>query len=226
MFTIISTYSPDFASALDLFVPTWLTNSGASEIVIHDIDAGTWMENIVARNQIIHDEVVARSSRGEKVLSLDIDTLVLRDLSGGFSGDHAFSVARWPEVQMGVTFFNTARPFKWNRWMGDTLRMIQKECVYRGPKTRNPQYENRQCDQKVWKPRLWSTPDEVCKLGEWEWNYNAKESHQWERDLPTLKDITRVLHLKGHGKWPRERLEFAKRLWPKELECLELPPAS
>jgi hypothetical protein len=215
-FTIISTISPDFASALDVFVPTWHANSGASEIAIHTIDQGSWSANIVERNQIIHDEVVGRSARGEKVLSLDIDCLVLRDLSGGFSPDHPFSVSRWPEVQMGAAFFNTSIDFPWKEWMDATMAMVRERCTYRDT-TR----DNRQHDQFVWKPRLWAVPDKVCKLGDWEWNYNFKEIHQWERDLPLLRDITKVLHLKGHGPpWPMDKIEFAKRLWPEELSCI------
>lgn len=216
-YVIISTISPDFESARDLFVPTWTANSGASEIVIHDIDAGSWAANIVARNQIIHDEVVARSATGQKVLSLDIDCLVIRDLYGGFSADHPISVSRWPEVQMGAAFFNTSIDFPWAKWMGDTMAMVREKCSYRDPRR-----DNRQHDQFVWKPRLWAIEKQVCKLGDWEWNYNFKEWHQWERDLPTLKDITKVLHVKGHGPpWPMDKIEFAKRLWPKELACIQ-----
>lgn len=215
-FTIISTISPDFQSALDIFVSTWYANSGASEIVIHEINQGSWPANIIRRNEILHAEVISRSIRGEKVLSLDIDTLVLRDLSGGFSDDHAFSVAGWPDVNMGVFFLNTSVRFPWRQWMDATLARVKRDCV-----VRDPSQPNRRCDTEAWRPRLWSYPAHVCKLGTWEWNYHHKEMHQWQRDLPLLRDITKVLHLKGHGDWPMDKIEFAKRLWPEELSCIK-----
>jgi len=215
-FTIVSTYTDDFASALGLFVPTWEANAGATDIVIHHIeDQGSWAANIIRRNEILHDAILAGVERREPILSLDIDTLVLRDLSGGFSPDHAISVAGWPDVNMGVTFFNTRAAFPWRKWMDETRRLVQTKCPQRDPK-----HVNRRCDTEVWRPRLHQVFRDVCKLGLWEWNYHCREMHQWERDLPVLRDVCRVLHLKGHGDWPREKIDFAKRLWPEELLCI------
>lgn len=216
-FTIISTYSPEFARALDVFVPTWYANSRAERIVIHRIEEqGSWAANIIRRNQIIHDEVVKRAANRERVLSLDIDILVLKDLSAGFCDEHPFSVAGWPDVNMGVFFLNTAVPFPWRQWMDETLARVLRECPQR-----DPQHVNRRCDTEVWRPRLHQAFRHVCKLGVWEWNYHCREMHQWERDLPALRDVVRLIHLKGHGDWPAEKLDFAKRLWPKELSCLQ-----
>lgn len=217
-FSIITTLSPEFARARRDFIPTWEANAGADDIVVHEIDEGTWVGNIVKRAEIIVAELLKRLPRGEKVLALDADCLVLRDLAGGFSEHHIMSLARWPQVNMGVVFFNLAVDFKWGRWLGDTLEEIKEEAT----RERKATHE---CDQVVWRPRLHAIEEKIYKLSEWEWNYNTFDYNYWRHELPKIKDIVRVLHIKGHGDWNYAaldtKLRFAKRNWPEECACIE-----
>jgi hypothetical protein len=217
-FVIVTTISPEFERAEKEFLPTWHANSGADDIVVHRIDEGTWAKNICRRAEIVRKELMERLPCGEKVLALDADCLVLKDLSGGFSDRHIMSVARWPNVNMGVLFFNLGISWKWHDWLRDTVALIRQEASRPG---RKPTHE---CDQVVWRPRLQAMPDKIMQLAEWEWNYNNFELAQWRRELPGLRDIVRVLHIKGHGDFEYacldQKLEFAKRLWPRELRCI------
>ena len=219
-FTIITTLSPEFERAKRDFIPTWHANSGADEIVVHPIDEGSWVRNIVRRSEIFRDELLERLPRGENVLVLDADCIVLRDLGEGFSDEHIISVARWPNVNMGVVFFNLAIPFKWEHWLNDTVEKIRIEAA-------GSRKATHECDQAVWRPRLHAMPDKIFKLPEWEWNYNNFDLPQWHYELPDLRDIVRVLHIKSHGNWLYakldEKLKFAKKLWPAKLACVPDP---
>lgn len=219
-FTIITTISPEFTRAERDFFPTWHANSGADSIVVHKIDEGSWHRNILRRAELFRDELIARKRNRERVLLLDADCIVLRNLSEGFSDDHAISVARWPQVNMGVAFFNLAiqpRPWPWTGF----LRNIVKEIAAKVAGGHTPQHE---CDQVIWRPALHQIESHVLKLAEWEWNYNCFDLPQWERELPKLKEITRVIHIKGHGDWEYAqldaKLDYARALWPKELACI------
>ncbi len=219
-FTIITTVSPEFARAQRDFIPTWHANSGADSIVVHKIDEDSWHQNILRRAEIFCDELITRIRHGERVLLLDADCIVLRDLSEGFSDAHPISVARWPQVNMGVAFFNLSRhpwPTPWKVF----LRDIVKEIAAKVAGGHTPQHE---CDQVIWRPRLHQMEGHVYKLAEWEWNYNCFDLPQWERELPTLKEITRVIHIKGHGDWEYAqldaKLDYARSLWSKELACI------
>ena len=216
-FTIITTLSPEFERAHRDFIPTWYANSGADQIVVHPIDEGSWVGNIVKRAEILNIELIARLPRGEKVLALDADCLVLKNLEAGFLDDHIMSVARWPNVNMGVVFFNLGVKFKWVRWLLDTLAMIKEEAK----KDRKASHE---CDQVIWRPRLHAHAQLIYKLPEWEWNYNNFELHQWRHELPAIRDVAKVIHIKGHGDWQYAELDaklrLAKELWPKELACI------
>jgi len=220
-FTIITTLSPDYARAERELLPTWCANSGAAEIVVHRIDEGSWERNIAARATIIRDELLARLPTGERVLSLDIDCLVLRDLSSGFSDRHLVSVARWPSPQMGVVFFNLAVPFEWATWLTEIHDEIQREVKRQVERGRNPMHE---LDQKIWRPRLFGIRERVRKLPDYVWNYSDFDLANWRRDLPGLQPLLRVAHLKGHGDFCfarlAEKIAVAKTIWPKELACI------
>jgi hypothetical protein len=220
-FTIITTVSPDFREAAErVFFPTWRANAGADEIVVHPIDKGQWHKNIAKRADILTGELCERTRHRERVLSLDADCLILNDLSEGFSPEHAISVARWPHVNMGVAFFNLARqpwPFRWRRWLAGIRMQIHGHVL--GGHTKNWE-----CDQVIWRPKLHQIAAQVYRLAEWEWNYNEFDLPQWKRELPKLRDITRVVHIKGHGDWGYAQLDakvaYLKELWPKELACI------
>jgi hypothetical protein len=221
-FAIITTISPEFEIAREVFFPTWYANSGADKIVIHEIDEGAWHKNILARAHVLRDEIAARASRKERFLFLDADCLVLGDLSGGFSADHCMSVARWPNVNMGVAFFNLAvqpMPFRWRKWIHWIVMQIQVKVAA----GHTPQHE---CDQVIWRPRLHQIHPMVCRLEELEFNYSEFDLPYWKRLLPQIRPIgwPRVVHIKGHGDWEYaqldEKLAYLKTLWPEELACI------
>ena len=151
------------------------------------------------------------------MLLLDADCLVLRELSGGFSDHHAISVARWPDPNMGVAFFNLGIPFPWKPWLTEIASEIHN-LPPRGDS------EQKVFDQTVWTPKLRGVSENVYRLQESIWNYNSTDLNPWRDELPQLKDTVRVLHFKGHGEWEKyqfpERLAFAKALWPDELACM------
>jgi hypothetical protein len=224
-FTIITTVSPDFRDRFDtVFRPTW-ENAGAAEIVVHDIDAGSWPGNVRERARHMRGEVLRRVGNGERVLFLDADCIVIRDLSGGFSPDHAISVARWPNPNMGVAFFNLAvdpARFTWPGFIMYVVTDIERKVGRRLERDENPMLE---CDQPVWRHYLQTVVAKVFRLPEWEYNYSEFDLPVWTRQLPNLRPILKVLHIKGHGDWQFAELDkkvaYAKTLWPEELSCIE-----
>jgi hypothetical protein len=212
-FTIITTLSPDYTEAWRQIMPTWFVNSGASEIVVHRIDEGGWVANIIRRNEIMRDEILQRMQGKQRVLFIDADCLILRPLGGGFSDTCPMSLARWPEVNMGVFFVNLTVPFDWENWMQRIIKLVWKDA-------QKPHKPTHGYDQFVWQPCVNTIPDQVAKLDEDEWNYNNFDVPQWEIDLPRIKDTVRIWHLKGHGAWSKEKLEFLHRAFPRELACV------
>ena len=203
-FTIVTTLSPDYADAMELFIPSWFRNSGADEIVIHRIDEESWAKNIVRRTEVWVEEVLAR--QGAKLLFLDADCMVLGDLRDGFV--HCpISVARWPRPNMGVVFVNTrSRVTNVGEWMRDTCAEIVAELE----SSTDPE-SGYSFDQIVWHRRLaWLG---VGKLDENIWNYNRIGIDQWKKDLPAIKDDVKILHFKHHGKWPMDCVTYAKELF-------------
>ncbi len=214
-FTIITTISPDFADAWRWFLPAWYANSGADEIVVHRIDEPSWAKNVMRGSEILADEIGRRAARREKVLALDADCLVLRDLSGGFSDTHHISVARWPSPNMGVAFFNTAMPLDWVAWMGAGVDELRRALVASDDPEAGYSF-----DQPIWHRRLKQPGIQVCRLDEHEWNYNRTELDQWKKDLPTLRGTVRVVHFKHHGQWAQDKLDYLASLFPKETSCI------
>ncbi len=219
-FTIITTVSPDFAHLERQFMPTWYANSGATEIVVRHLDDGPWDRNISQRAGILSNELLSRVAREERVLLLDADCLVLRDLSGGFSDRHAISVARWPNPNMGVACFNLGISFPWRTWLPEVAREIHNLPAREGS-------AQKVFDQTVWTPKLRGMSKYVYRLQESIWNYNSTDLDQWRDELPQMRNAVRVLHFKGHGEWQKyqfpERLAAAKALWPDLLACMGDP---
>ncbi len=227
-FTLISTVSPDFEPMAErVFFPTF-GNAGAARVVIHRIDAGSWAGNIGARAEIIQQEILNRYYHKERLLFIDADCMVLRDLSGGFSQYHAVSVARWPSPNMGVLYcnlavepgaFDASGQTTWPAFMAAVTRDIGRAAKKR---RRDPMLE---CDQPVWRHYLQVIVKRLYRLPEWEYNYSEFDLPVWRRQLPNLQPIMKVLHVKGHGDWKlaklRDKVAYAKTLWPEELACIE-----
>lgn len=204
-FTIITALSPDYAKAMEYFIPSWFANSGADEIVIHRIDEGSWAKNAVRRGEIVLREVRGRS--GSRVLMLDADCMVLGNLSGGFT-DQPLAMARWPRPNIGVTFINLATDFPVCDWLAEVVDATKQSLGV------DTEPESGYCiDQRAWHLKLAEIEEHVTKLDENVWNYNRLGLGQWRKDLPAIKDDVKILHFKYHGKWPVDCIDYAKELF-------------
>lgn len=238
-FDIVTTVSPDFREMFDaIFRPTW-ENAGAAEVIVHEIDEGSWPGNIKRRAEVLRDEALSRlphlaiqsdktiktvePTKPPRWIALDADCMVLRDLSGAFADNRMLSVARWPNVNMGVVAYNMPAATKrtWEWLLDGVVRDVTRHATRRMERDPNPMLE---CDQAVWRPRLHGMEQHIHKLPEWIWNYSNFDLPQWRLELPDLQPLLRVLHIKGHGDWGLARLSdkvaYAKTLWPKELSCV------
>lgn len=204
-FTIITTLSPSYAAAMDLFIPSWFRNSGADEIVIHQIDEGSWAKNILKRNELWIEEVMAR---GGKLLFLDADCMVVSDLWEGFRGK-TFSLARWPVPNMGAVFLDLQAAPGWLlEWMAGVCDEISDELAISDDPESGYGF-----DQTVWHRQLAGIAEHVHQLDETIWNYNRIGIDQWRKDLPAIKNEVKILHFKHHGAWPMDCVNYAKELF-------------
>lgn len=238
-FDLVTTVSPDFRDRFEsVFRPTW-ENAGAQSIIVHEIDEGSWPGNIRRRAEVLRDEALSRLLRfklkgdGEleslrpenctRWIALDADCIVLRSLDAGFADGHMLSVARWPNVNMGVAFYHMseATTRTWEYLLDRVVANVSRQATRRQTRDPNPMLE---CDQAVWRPFLHGMEQRVWKLPEWIWNYSNFDLPQWKYELPDIRNILRVLHIKGHGNWAMaqldEKVAYAKTLWPEELACI------
>ncbi len=209
-YVIISTVSPDFIAAINLFVPSWFRNSKATEIRIHSIDSGSWVENILNRNRIIRDVVCGNRCR---IVSIDIDCFVLDSLFDGFDGKHPIAVARWPRPNMGVAFFDTTLPFDWKGFFDPLIR----DMIARAEKD-----PKRFGDQRSWTEALLRIESQVNKL-DINWNF-CYEPRRW---YPKLNSNIKIAHIKGskhphHGDWehtkPKKKIDSIRRMFPEKVK--------
>jgi len=208
-FDIVTTVSEDFVSGLDLFVPSWARYSGADSIRIHLARTSNWYEGIIERNVNLYKELLEASITGRRVLSLDLDVFVLENLEGGFDGDHPIAVARWPEPNMGVAFFDTSIEFDWSRFFDPLIEKITERC--RNPKVWGTNgRKGRLGDSPCWFEALRSVAPMIRKLDPNVWNF-CSAPQDTERLLTKHREKVKVLHLKGRGNWTTEE-RFRRRL--------------
>ncbi len=215
-FDIITTVSPNLASGIPLFLPSWFRNSGAKHILVRSTDSESWYENIITRNEHIRERVQA----GRRIVSLDLDCFVVKNLARGFDGIHPISVARWPEANMGVAFFDGQLYFDWPAFFGPLMDAITVRC--RNPKFWDrPEQKGRFGDQPPWQEALAPVEQEVGKLDMNVWNF-CHQPEDWDAALRTYQEDVRVIHIKGRGAWHLERyqkkINLVRELFPDAIK--------
>ncbi len=199
-FTILTAISPDYADTLQRFIPTWACNSGAAGIDIRMLTGTTWHDNITQRTRHIRDAVTEAARHRRKVVWLDADIYVVRSLAGGFRDGFPLSIARWPNINAGVIYFNTEVAVDWARLLGDVYSEISDR-------------PHGSSDQAIWHKHLCKGEQMVNKLDGEEWNYTGLWE-DWRSDLLRIKDTVRALHTRGNGQWPDDMDRLARETFP------------
>jgi hypothetical protein len=229
-FTIVAAYTPSYVETLRYCLPSW-RNSGASKIVLEQLPDITgpketaWYDGTAARCEAHYRNITAALDRGERVLALDVDCVVLKDLSSGFSADHPISVARWPDFNMGVMFFNPSSPLRhpafdhlpppidWLEWVRSVTDRIRDNCQrYKG--TLRPAGGCWLADQMAWQSEVQEIQSSVNKLDADVWNF-CPHLNDWEREWERVKDRVKIVHLKGQGQ--SEKHGLPKRLLQRDF---------
>lgn len=217
-FEIHSTISPDFSEGESLFVPSWQRNSGAARITIHRIAGQSWYENIILRNQVIRDVITANRKR---LLFLDIDCFILRNVSDGFDGRHPIAVARWRQPNMGVLFLDGTLSFDWAGFFAPLILRIVRRC--RNPRTWGDlSRKGRFGDQYPWHDALRRVEPAVRKLDMNQWNF-CHQPEDWARELSLHKHEVRIVHVKGRGRWEQQprikaKIDLVRKLFPDKIQ--------
>lgn len=215
-FTILTAISPSYASTLKRFIPTWVANSGAANIDVRILKGKGWSECIVERADIILEAVAEAAEKVENIVWMDADIYVVKPLESGFGewqGD-AMSIARWPNINAGVIYFNTSSDFYFDGFLRSLVDDIAKRCQ------RNPDGSRGESDQQVWVEHLSEIEERVHKLDSDEWNYTGLWEN-WATDLPRIKDTVRALHTRGNGAWPDDIHRLMHETFPEEMACTE-----
>ncbi len=218
-FDIITTVSPNLASGIPLFLPSWFRNSGAKHILVRSTDSESWYENIIHRNKHIQERVKA----GRRIVSLDLDCFVVKNLARGFDGIHPISVARWPGANMGVAFFDgqlRCPIVDWDAFFKPLMNAITMRC--RNPKHWDrPGQKGRFGDQPPWQEALQAVERDVGKLDMNVWNF-CHQPEDWEAALRTHHQSVRVIHIKGRGAWHLDRyqnkINLVRELFPDAIK--------
>jgi len=196
-FTICSWCSRNYYPALDFCLPSWYQNSGASRITLHLYDScegkdanDTWFLNAVHRCKLMRDAV--REAAGTKLLLLDADCIVMKELSAGFSETKPIGVARWPRINMGVLFLNMTLDWPFVEFFDKFVERLMAECdrlKKRGGKWSDPP------DQAVLHEMLHEREGDIEKLDAAAWNYCTAIPVAKERIAKHGRDM-KILHLR------------------------------
>ena len=200
-FDIVSTYTPDYAGQAGTFLPSWLRNSGATDVRLIALPAGgSWGHVMTVRTRALADAVLEAAGQRRRVAALDLDVFVLRPLAPAFDGIHPLAIARWPQVNAGVQFFDTTIDFPWLRWFA-FLAQCFGEMIDKPQGTGN-------LEQDIWARAYRHHEAQVNKLAEEEWNLTVPTS-QWEPALRKYRDTLRIAHVKGRGDPKRQGSRIA-----------------
>jgi hypothetical protein len=214
-FTIVAACTPSYVETLRFCYPSWVKNSGASKIVVEVIE-GTegpretaWYDNTALRCEAACRNITAELDAGRDVVCLDVDCVVLGDLTHGFSPWQPISVARWPRFNMGVMFFGCGLYIVDVRGLlYNVTQKIKAECSnYRGEL--RPAGGCWLADQMTWQEILGRNEQFVYKLDADVWNF-CPHLNDWEAEWERCKDQVKIVHLKGQGQ--TEKHELPKRL--------------
>lgn len=204
-FRIVTTASYNYASVVDFCLPSWRKNSGANEILVRwhpDRAAGertkNWFQAVQERCLTIRDAVRAAVADQTKLLILDADCLVFKNLEDGFAEGKPIAMARWPEVNMGVMFLNTDLDWPFCEFFDAYAKNSRRhiEALIRDKSRRTG------ADQDVFIEMLKGHDDDVAKLdnhvnsmAEATWNCLFCERNDMEL-LRQRKDVINILHLR------------------------------
>ncbi len=212
-FTILAACTPNYAEMLRYTLPSWFKNSGADKILVERLEMAegpretAWYDNVAARCFAMTHNILAAFDRGERVVTLDIDCVVLQELHAGFSDDHPISIARWPNVNMGVMFWQPDFYWPSRMWMERVAARIKLNCDIARGKLR----KSGGCflaDQSVWEDELKKEESHVHKLDATVWNF-CPFQETWVRDFLEHKDSIKIVHMKGQGQPERHEIPKA-----------------
>ena len=207
--SVCSNYVPLFSA---LF-PGWLRNSGANQIIVNTLPETPsdylyrqrWHTNTMRRCQAMQEIVLDYTSKGKRIVAMDADCIILKNLSGGFHPTLPISVAHWPDFNMGVMFFNGQVDFDFPKLFSKvTPRIVATNTSL----VTRPEQDWLIADEFIWREELKRYGKFVHKLNWFEWNY-CGPPEDWPSVLPTIKDTVRVLHPKvrrGIRPGPRQAL--------------------
>ncbi len=200
-FRIVTTVSSDYRFVLDRCLPSWYHNSGASRIDVHlhetSTDRHRWAMNVIERCRNMQKAV--HEAAGEKLLFLDADCLVVDNLAGGFSDRHPISVARWPNINLGVLFLNMT--------LGYDVVGFMDRFAARGIDYCTKHKASQGLDQNVMIEMLADIEGKVCKLHDAVWNCQIRNDTTREQ-ATERKTRAKILHLVGAGGGPKKEREW------------------
>ena len=197
----MTTVSSDYRFVLDRCLPSWYHNSGASRIDVHlhetSTDRHRWAMNVIERVKTMHRAV--REARGEKLLFLDADCLVLGNLSDGFSDTKPISVARWPHINLGVMFLNMAVDYPLCEFFDEFASRAISYCL--------ANRTSQELDQAIMVEMLAKIEPAIHKLDARIWNHQVRSDATREQ-IEACRPTTKILHLIGRGGGPKKEREW------------------
>jgi hypothetical protein len=172
------------------FMPSW-DKAGACAIDVLPMpsDASRTTGNhddtaLARRVRVICDYLMQHA--GERVVCLDLDCFVVRPLGDGFTGK-PFGVTRWPDLNMGVVFFDLpAHPVAYwgefcRQWIAEAVRIASYSVIP---------------DQEALQSVLIRHYEQDVEKLDWRaWNFCCGRSRIVD-ELPAHTKTVRVVHLK------------------------------
>lgn len=211
-FAIVSAATPDYARQAGIFVPSWIRNSGAAEITIIPLpDPATTSRQYCQykRNEELAKAILSAKDRGLRAVFLDIDAWTLGPLDDAFDGVHPLGVCRWPNINCGVQFYDTALDFDFAGFLDETCDEIRAALeAYRNGRRVGIR------EQLVWEDKFRKYEQHVAKLDDRVWNLCVGDG-KWEAELLKHKDTVRIVHVKGRGQRHQQdwRIETAYKIF-------------
>ena len=124
---------------------------------------------------------------------------MLGDLSEGFSDIHPISVARWPNINMGVLFLNMTLPGPFQSFFDEYAKRSIEYCMNNKA--------SQGLDQDIMIQMLAGIEPLVHKLHDAVWNHQVRNDTTKE-DVAACRPTTKILHLVGKGGGPKREREW------------------
>ena len=157
-FSMSAVASERYRGLADLCVPTWTRNAGAEAVNIDYHEDVGWHKSLVQRAKFWRRRTLEAVAARRPVVLMDVDCVVLSPIAGGFSDSHPISVARWPNINIGVLFINTLVPFPFADFFDEFVDRLQAAR------------QTKCADQDLMRGMLHARADSVCKLDARIWN--------------------------------------------------------